>query len=83
MQAQRTHGARSKLVRNLRPGDVIEVTDATHYPSRTHRVTVTRVCETRPGLSGRRMWEASFTPTVSFTWRTITAYSDTRIEVYS
>ncbi len=82
MQCKRT---RTKLVRNLRPGDVIEVTDAVGYPARTYRVTVTHVQETRPGIaSGRRMWQAAFTPALRFgSWSTITGYSDDRVEVYS
>ena len=69
----------TKLIRNLKPGDVIQLTD-----TEKHRVTVTHVQESRPGFAtGRRMWEAYFTPHLYYGgWVSIHGYSDDRIEVY-
>jgi hypothetical protein len=75
---------KTKLIRNLKPGDVIQVTDATRYPSKVYRVTVTRVQEsTRYSFSGKRTWDAFFTPHLMHgSWCSVWGYSDDRMDVY-
>ena len=74
---------RDKLIRNLRTGDIVQVTDATHCPSRIHRVTVTSVQEIRRnGFDGSRQWEATFTPALCFgTWHSVTGGVRDRVPV--
>jgi hypothetical protein len=76
---------KDKLIRNLRPGEEIELRDATVYPTKVHRVRVTRVRETERGfMSGQRQWRAYFTPQQKYgTWCFITGYSNDKITVYS
>lgn len=74
---------KTKLIRNLKEGDIIQCTDACHYPSRVHRVTITRVQESRRSLYGRRTWEAYFVPHIFPNWCNVWGYSDDRIEVYN
>lgn len=82
---------KTKLIRNLKPGDIIQVTDAVRYPVITSRVRTTHVHESSPGfMTGRRRWTAHFewihTPevyTAYHSFMSITGYSDERIEVYN
>jgi hypothetical protein len=76
---------KTKLVRNLKPGDVIHVTDAVQLPAKTHRVTVRRVQEGPRGwFSGKRMWRAYFEPQLMHgSWTYITGHSKDRVEVYN
>jgi hypothetical protein len=74
---------RTKLYRNLKPGDRIMVRDATGEKSRAALVTVLRVQECRAGyITGKRRWEVI----ADYPWwwhSPITAYSDDRTEVHS
>jgi hypothetical protein len=76
---------REKLIRNLRPGDEIQVTiDLTPRPKMVERVKVTRVEEVeRGGITHQRRWRAHFEPKLLFnSWHSVTGYSDTKIPVY-
>jgi hypothetical protein len=73
---------REKLIRNLKHGDEIQVTDATKDPPVRHRVRVTHVQQGRRGVTGRRTWHAHFAPALIFgSWDYIWGYADDRIEV--
>jgi hypothetical protein len=75
---------RDKLIRNLRAGDEIELTDATRHPPVRHRVRVSHVQETRRcWFTGRRQWQAFFTPHLFFgSWTHIHGEANDKITVY-
>jgi hypothetical protein len=73
---------RTKLVRNLRAGDLVEVRDETGPTIRRGVVEITRdACETRPGtFSGARRYSAPCRVVSGHVrWHEITGYSDTRV----
>lgn len=75
--------AKSKLYRNLKPGDKFQVIDLTFLSThgRTHTVTVTSVQETkRAWFTNRRQWAIHG----NYPWwfgGPIMAYSDDRVEL--
>jgi hypothetical protein len=72
---------RSKLIRNLKRGDRIRLTDIDG--KRTAVITVAAVQERRQSwFTGRRMWEVC-SPDWPWWWGLmgITGYSDTRIDL--
>lgn len=72
--------SKSRLVRNLKPGDRLRVIG----DNESRIVTVSRVQETRAGfLTKRRMWEAILSSPPFWFPNTITGYHDTRVEVLS
>lgn len=74
---------REKLIRNLRRGDMIRVTDATKVPEVSYRVRVTHVQEGRLSMFGKRTWQAFFQPHIMFgTWTHITGETSDKIMVY-
>jgi hypothetical protein len=84
------HKQKTKLIRNLQPGDIVEISDTVGKPF-TLRVEITRVHEIDRGFStGRRRYAAHFrwiNPPPRYTaWYSsqyITGYVDERIEVYT
>ena len=82
---------KTKLIRNLLPGDIIQVSDAMGGPRWTRKVEITRVNEIEKGfMTGRRRYAAHFkwiNPPPRYTaWYSsqfITGYVDERIETYN
>lgn len=72
---------RSKLYRNLKPGDKFAIADNTSGKLRSAVITVSSVHETkRAWFTGRRLWQVHG----NYPWWwpfPITAYSDERVEL--
>lgn len=75
---------RTKLIRNLRPGDEIKVIVDTDDDFQVHRVRVTGVQEIgRGAITRERRWSAEFEPALYFgSWHSIVGYADSKTEVY-
>jgi hypothetical protein len=82
---------KTKLIRNLKPGDIIQISDATRIPPVVARVRIRSVAEIDAGfITGRRRWIAHFdwikppdVYTAFNSFMSITGYSTDRIEVYN
>jgi hypothetical protein len=74
---------KTKLGRNLKPGDKIQLVDGISSKPRTALCTVDRVYETRRAwFSGRRMWRVALKDKPWWFGPEIMCYSNERFEVY-